>query len=395
MTPSETSPPASNVLAVEGLRTYYYTGRGAAQTPDDEAFTRAVDGISFTVPHHGTVGIAGESGSGKTQTVLSILGLLDGAPGIVDGAVYIDGTNVLEGLDAYCTYRTGAHGLVVEKDVGRWHNEHQRRLTSTRGDKGAIRGDTVAMVFQEPKSSLSPYFSVAAHFRETIKARYGRAAARAYKDRALHYLEQLDFAHPARMLERYPHELSGGESQRVMLGLALMGNPQLLIADEPTTQLDALTQRQVIERIACLVQETKVALLLITHNLAVMRLLVDQVAIMYAGKIVEWGATASVITPDHQRNHPYTQVLLRAVGDTTLEGIAPQDTPASLDTRINGHGCAYFHRCPLVKEALTEGERATCEHTEPPLVSLDENHKVACWYVKKHYEYTPTGTERH
>jgi len=355
----------------------------------NSVFVRAVDGVSFVVPRHGTVGLAGESGSGKTQTALSIMGLLDGVPGIINGTINIDGTNVLDRLGAYCMVGEDEYGLVVKKDVGRWRDVHEKRLASVRGDK-------VAMVFQEPRSSLSPYFSVAEHFYETIAARNKDMRKQDYKARALELLNELQFHEPERILERYSYELSGGESQRIMLGLAMVGRPQLLIADEPTTQLDALTQEQVLEVFANLVKTSQVALLLITHNLAVLRLLVEQVAIMFAGKIVEWGPTASVITPDSERSHPYTQTLLRAVADTSVELYQPSDEPIFLDTRVNYGGCRYYHRCPVVKDKdkLTARERVRCEHEEPPLNPVDETHthKVACWYAQKHYEYANKGT---
>ena len=348
----------NSLLSVRNLRTYYHT---------DEGFVRAVDGVSFTVPPGGSVGIAGESGSGKTQTALSILGLIDDAPGIVEGEVWVEGENLLDGLGAYCFWEEKAEGITVTKDVGRWRGLHHRRLAR-------VRGETISMVFQEPKSSLIPYFTVGQHLREAMAARNGNEAASTFEEPALELLQKLQFDDPRRAFASYPHELSGGESQRVMLGLALLGRPRLLIADEPTSLLDTITERRVLETLAALVEEMNLALLLITHDLVLLRVMVDQVAVMVAGKIVEWGPTAEVLAPANVNGHPYTQALLRAAPDVN----GRSSTPALLDPRINTEGCRYYYRCTL-KDALPEAVRARCLHDEPSAFPAGENHVAACW----------------
>lgn len=349
------SPPLPTaLLAVRDLRTYYRAGGG---------FVRAVDGVSFEVLPGGSVGIAGESGSGKTQTALSILGLLDGVPGIVGGEVWWEGINILADLPDYCARSQTTEGLTISKDVSRWRALHEKRLAQ-------IRGEEIAMVFQEPKTSLFPYFTVADHFREMIMARSGKEAARAYETQALDLLNQMRFGDPHRTLQSYPHQLSGGESQRVMLGLALLGQPRLLIADEPTTLLDTITQRRVLDLLTSLVDDRHLALLLITHNLSLLRLLVDHIVILYAGHVIEQGPTDAVIQPASDRGHPYTRDLVHTSRhfQTTPSTHVPQ----------NPCGCRYYYRCTL-KNTLPERIRKRCLYEVPPAVPVGDRHTVECW----------------
>ncbi len=344
-------PATPDILRVRDLRTYFHA---------DDTLVRAVDGISFRVPAGRSVGLAGESGSGKTQTALSILGLVDTAPGIVSGEIWIDGANMLADLETYCTL-TMDGAPVVQKAVARWQRLHEERL---RG----VRGRTVSMVFQEPKSSFIPYRTIRQQLHETLEA-----VQVASDDDAIHgLLERLQFAQPKRIANSYPHELSGGESQRAMLALALAGNPRLLIADEPTTLLDAITQRRILDLLAELVADTRVALLLITHNLAMMRVLVDEVVILFGGTVMETGPVAQVLQDAPDVGHPYTQELIRAIEP------AADTTAAPLNTEKNLVGCRYYHRCRL-KDTLPEAKRTQCFHEQPPVVAIAEGHHVACW----------------
>lgn len=358
MTENSTPPQRqATVLAVRDLRTYYYA---------DDKIIRAVDGVSFEVPRGGSVGLAGESGSGKTQTVLSVQGLVDDVPGIVGGEVWLDGINVLANIDDYAHVENNG-GLSVTKAVHRWHTVHEGRMAR-------LRGDTVSMVFQEPKSALVPYLNIGAQLRETMLAR-GMAADH-IETQSMDLLGRLQFADPGRVMKSYPHELSGGESQRVMLGLALVGDPQLLVADEPTTALDAIIQRRVLDILAGLVADMDVALLLITHNLALLSLLVNRIAVMFAGKILEWGPTASILGEAATMGHPYTQDLLRAATRADIGN--PTSDRTVIDTRRNYKGCRYFHRCKL-KDALSDPVRKRCKQELPPHVEVSEGHRVACW----------------
>ncbi len=345
----------SPFLAVRDLRTYFHR---------DAGFVRAVDGVSFDVPAGRTVGLAGASGSGKTQTALSILGLVDAAPGIVGGEIRVGGANLLADLDRFCALHDDGDGLVVTKDVDGWKARHARRLRS-------VWGRQIGMVFQEPKASLVPYLTVADHVRETIKAHGGEEARSDAEAEAL--LRRLRFEDPRPLLGRFPYALSGGESQRVALGLALLGRPRLLIADEPTTMLDAVTQRHVLEVLAEHVRTLDLSLLLITHDLPLLRLLVDEVVLLFAGMVVEHGPAAAVIDPTGEAGHPYTQALLRAFSGTPASSIEAHPVAA-----VPRQGCRYYAHCPL-KDLLPEPVRRRCLHETPPMHHVGEGHRVACW----------------
>jgi len=359
--------PASDILTVQDLKTYYHK---------NGAFVRAVDGVSLNVRNHATVGIAGESGSGKTQTVLSILGLTEGSPGVIGGQAWIDDVNVLEGLHHHCQCRIIDGQLHIVKDLTKFRKLQERRLQDLRGNK-------VAMVFQEPKSSLSPYFSVGEQLRETLAARYGREAGKNYQEQMIPLLERMQFAAPKQILQKYPHELSGGESQRVMLALALIGNPKLLIADEPTTLLDVAIEYHILELLASLLAEKKFALLLITHNLAILKHYVDEVVIMFAGKVIEHGPTAKVIDGSAPVRHPYTEVLHHAAVSLGLkESAKPVRLGPQRELTVKGtRGCCYYSRCRL-KDRLDPARRAHCSNEEPPLLKVGETHYIACWEME-------------
>jgi len=289
-----------DVVVVDRLSIYFY---------QEQQFVRAVEDASFRIPEGGRFGLAGESGSGKTQTALAVAGLVEGTPGVVDGDIWIDGTNTLDELGAYCSVDRRDSGMSVQKDVQRWRREREEVM------KG-LRGRVVSMVFQEPKGALSPYYTIGEQARETVEAHFGAAAASTYEERVCPLLTQMEFQDPERILDSYPHELSGGQSQRAMLALALLSDPELLIADEPTTLLDAITERRVLELFASLLEEQNLALLLITHDLGVMTHLVDEVAVMQHGRIVEQGAVSTIMDGSLEDRHPHTRELRQAAERT-------------------------------------------------------------------------------
>lgn len=365
---SQPSPKAAGeILTVHDLKTYYHK---------NGSFVRAVDGVSLSVRHHATVGLAGESGSGKTQTVLSVLGLAEGSPGVIGGQAWIEEVNVLEGLHHHCQCQITNDQLHIVKDVAKFRKMQEQRLQN-------IRGSKVAMVFQEPKSSLSPYFSVGEQLRETLVARYGRDAAQNYQEQMIPLLERMQFAAPKQILQKYPHELSGGESQRVMLALALIGNPKLLIADEPTTLLDVAIEYHILELLASLLEEKKFALLLITHNLAILKHYVEEVVVMFAGKVIEHGQAAKVINGSAEVRHPYTDVLLNAAASLGMKEAAKPVTlgPQRELTSKGTAGCCYYSRCRL-KDKLDPVKRSRCNNEEPPLFKVGETHYAACWEME-------------
>ncbi len=314
------------LLEVEDLRTSFRVAAGEA---------RAVDGVSFSLDTSRTLGLVGESGCGKTMTALSIMRLVPEPGYIAGGHIRFDGRDLLGLSD---------------------------------GAMRAVRGNDIAMVFQEPATSLNPLFPVGEQIAEAVRLHQhlGRAAARAAAIEMLHLVE---IPEPAQRADAYPHQLSGGMRQRVMIAIALSCRPRLLIADEPTTALDVTIQAQILDLLAGLQRRFGMAMLLVTHDLGVVAERVDEVAIMYAGRVVERGPVADVFaTP----LHPYTRGLLRsipAVGaalQRRLEAI-PGTVP---DLHHLPSGCHFRDRCVFAVPA--------CAATDPPLVGLAPHHRVAC-----------------
>jgi oligopeptide transport system ATP-binding protein len=317
------------LLEVKGLHTEFRTGAG---------LVRAVDGISYTVGHGETVAIVGESGSGKSVEALSILRLIPDPPGrITAGEIWFDG-----------------------KDL----------LTLPEAEMREIRGRDIGMVFQEPMTSLNPVLSIARQITETLEQHQGADRVAAER-RALELLEMVGIADPARRLKQYPHQLSGGMRQRVMIAVALACNPKLIIADEPTTALDVTIQAQILELMKALTLKLGVAQIIITHNLGVVARYASRVNVMYAGRIVESGPSDAIY---HNPRHPYTIALLRSVPRLDQPRRARLDPvegqPPDL-TRLDG-GCAFRPRCRFAVEQ--------CAKSQPPLATAGEaGHLSACF----------------
>jgi len=315
------------LLEVRGLQTHFDTERG---------LFRAVDGISFRIEKGRTVGLVGESGCGKSVTSLSIMGLVPSPPGKVRGeAVLFEG-----------------------RDVLRLSADERRRL----------RGGKMSMIFQEPMTSLNPVHTIGQQLVEGIRAHLDLAPEAARK-RAIEMLELVRIPSPASRMDDFPHQLSGGMRQRVMIAMALACGPQLLIADEPTTALDVTIQAQILDLLRDLRQRLGMATLIITHDLGVIAELADEVLVMYAGKIVE-SADVSSLFDDPQ--HPYTIGLLGSIPRldaererlATIEGVVP--SPHNLPK-----GCRFAPRCPFADRR--------CREEPPPLRPVTSGHEVACW----------------
>ncbi len=297
----------------------------------------AVDRLSLNVHEGECIGIVGESGSGKTQSFLAALGLL-ADNGQATGAVRFRGEEIL--------------------------HAPRRRLDE-------LRGDRLAMIFQDALSALTPTLSIGEQLAEPVRRhqRLGRAAARA---RALEMLETVGLPDAASRLRAYPFELSGGQRQRVMIAMALICRPDLVIADEPTTALDVTVQAQILRLLDGVKQHTRTAIVLITHDLAVVAGLCDRVAIMYAGRMVEVGSTEDIFL---RPQHPYTQGLLRsipALGDD-LDHELPAIPGQPPDMRQTPPGCGFQPRC------LQAVDR--CLHEQPPLLDVARGHCCACHLV--------------
>ena len=301
----------------------------------EDGLVPAVQGASFALGSGACVGIVGESGSGKSVAALSIMGLLPPATArISGGSVLLDGRDLLA-----------------------LPSEARRQL----------RGGEIAMIFQEPMTSLNPAFTIGDQVAEAIRA-HADVGAREAKERAIALLRQVRIASPEQRYDEYPHRLSGGMRQRVMIAIALAGNPRLLIADEPTTALDVTVQAQIVALLRDIQRQRGTAILLISHNLGLIAGLADEIAVMYAGRVLEHGPAARVLT---HPEHPYTIGLLGAVpraapGEAPLVGIEGS-VP---DPRHPPPGCVFAPRCPFAE--------ARCAEVAPTMRELAPGHNAAC-----------------
>jgi oligopeptide/dipeptide ABC transporter ATP-binding protein len=363
-----------SVLFLRDLRTWFYLPRRGR-------FVRAVDGVTLSVRQGETLVIVGESGSGKSVTMLSVMGLVRAAPGVVSGRIWYrppgepGPVNLLEGLERFT--RLSPHPpLRVEKDNPAWLRWHEDGMRER-------RGRDLAMIFQNPRNALHPYFTVGQQITEVVRRRSPRFSRTAARAEAREWLARVHLDAPAKRLDDYPHSLSGGMCQRVMVAMALAARPAVLIADEPTTGLDATIQSRVLD----LMEEMKASLgtttIVITHDMGVARRLADRVAVMYAGRVVEEGPARDVLDREYEPKHPYTHGLLCAIpgpGDiaarrklTVIEGDVP-------DLSRLPAGCQFAERCgvkPFPREHL-------CTEEEPPLDFAAKGHRVRCW---RHFEH--------
>jgi oligopeptide/dipeptide ABC transporter ATP-binding protein len=322
------------LLDVRNLRTSFRTRDGTV---------RAVTGVNFTVKHGEILGLVGESGCGKSVTALSILGLNAQGAKVEGGPILFDG-----------------------KDL----------LTMPADDLRKLRGDRVAMIFQQPTSSLNPVMNVGTQLAEVLEI-HRNMTAKASRERVLELFRMVGIPDPKRRIDAYPHEMSGGMAQRVMIAMALACEPELLIADEPTTALDVTIQAQILDLMRNLQKETGTAIVLITHDLGVVAEMCDRVAVMYAGEIVE---QADVKTLFADPKHPYTTGL---IGSVPVPGVIKDE----LDT-IQGNvpnlialppGCRFAPRCA----ARVEHNNVLAERLHPELRSVSAEHDVRCWLYHK------------
>jgi peptide/nickel transport system ATP-binding protein len=316
------------LLEVEDLRVHFET---------EDGLVRAVDGITYSVERGQTLGIVGESGSGKSVSSLTVMGLTRARSARISGSVRFDGKELLTASD-----------------------EELRR----------IRGDDVAMIFQDPLSSLHPFYKIGTQIAEAVRAHRDVSKAQAW-DRAVEMLGLVGIPEPRKRADAYPHEFSGGMRQRAMIAMALANDPKLLIADEPTTALDVTVQAQILELIERLQSEFDTAVVIITHDLGVVAEMADEIAVMYAGRIVEQ-ATADTIFAAPE--HPYTWGLLSSIprlDSPRGEELVPiAGRPPSL-INLPG-GCSFHPRCPYVQES-----HKTIDPKLDP-VPGNPDHRVAC-----------------
>lgn len=316
-----------SLLKVEGLKTFF---------SQDEKVYHAVDGVSFDIKPGEVVGIVGESGCGKSVTALSILGLISGNGKIEEGRINFEGRDL---------------------------------KTLKEGELRKIRGKDIAMIFQDPLISLNPVYTVEQQISETILA-HTKISKKEVQESVIELLRKVEIPAPEKRKSEYPHQLSGGMLQRVMIAMALSMNPKLLIADEPTTALDVTIQAQILSLMMGLREREHMAIMMITHDLGVIAEMADRVVIMYAGKIME---SADVHTLFSRPSHPYTCGLLKSLPRLDVEidylyvinGVVPDSSNYPV-------GCRYAERCPLCDKK--------CRERQPELIEIEKGHQTACFY---------------
>ncbi len=327
------------ILSVNNLKTYFHT---------EDGLVKAVDGISFELKKGETLGIVGESGSGKSVTNLSVMRLIPEPPGkIVDGSIVFDGVNV--------------RALSID-------------------DVRKIRGKRIAMIFQDPMTSLNPFLKISTQLMEVTRLHLGHTKKQAY-DHAIKMLKTVGISDAEERIDSYPHEFSGGMRQRVMIAMALSCDPELLIADEPTTALDVTIQAQILELIKDLKTRMGTSVILITHDLGVVAGMTEKIIVMYAGKVFEQAQTRELFaTPAN----PYTKGLLKSVPDPAHEqgkelyqipGLPP-------DVAHLPPGCPFAERCERAEDI--------CHREFPPFVQINEGHHSLCHFADDVYRESKT-----
>ncbi len=319
-----------DVLRIEDLHTYFYTREGVV---------KAVNGVNLSVKANTILGIVGESGSGKSVTVLSLLRLVPYPGKIIHGGVYFEDMNLIE-IDT----------------------EEMLR----------VRGRSISMIFQDPKGSLNPIETIGKQISEILLAHSIMSVSEA-SDRTMELMVELNL--PEHIFKRYPFELSGGQAQRAMIAMATAWQPKIIIADEPTSNLDMTVQADVLARLQRIRNETRSAIMLITHNMGVIAQMANEIAVMYAGSVVEYGDTTSIF---EKPRHPYTWALLQSIPRLDEPNRALRHIPGSAPNSIDlPDQCPYMPRCPKASNECRLNVR-------PPLREIEPGHYVACYNVIEH-----------
>ena len=346
----------NNILEIEDLHTYFYT---------DQGVVKAVNGVSFNVPKNSTVGIVGESGCGKSVTSMSVMQLIQGPAGqIVSGQIRFksqDFKRNKKGNPISTTDEQGNRVYETEEKVYDIANMPTREIFR-------IRGRQIAMIFQEPMTSLNPVFTIGNQLDEVTFIHVPGATKAQAKAKTMEMLDLVGIAAPERVYKAYPHELSGGMRQRVMIAMALACNPHLIIADEPTTALDVTIQAQILDLFRDLKDKINGSILLITHDLGVVAEMADYVVVMYAGRVIEQGTVREIF---HNPLHPYTVGLQKSKPTMNSDSDTLFNIPGNVPNPVNMPNHCYFkERCSKCT--------AKCSGDYPGMVQVSPTHMVAC-----------------
>lgn len=315
------------LLEVKNLRTYFHTFKG---------IVKAVDNISFDIHEGEILGVVGESGGGKSITGFSIIRLIEEPGKIESGEIIFNGEDLMK---------------------------------KSESEMNKIRGKDIAMVFQDPMTSLNPVYTIGQQMEEVLIL-HENLTKNQRKQRCIELLEAVGISNPESRLKSYPHQFSGGMRQRVVIAIALAANPKLIIADEPTTALDVTIQAQILKLMTNLVKEQGCALMLITHDLAVISEIADRINVMYCGKIVETGNTKTIV---YNHKHPYTEGLINSIPDLDKEKKRLEAIPGIVPNMFNlPKGCNFSPRCKYCKDI--------CIEKEPELIEVNKGHYVACHF---------------
>jgi peptide/nickel transport system ATP-binding protein len=332
---------AKELLKIEDLKTYFYTWAGVV---------KAVDGVSLTVNEGETLGLVGESGSGKSITALSILAIVPKPGKIIDGRIIYKGENLLEKKE---------------------------------GEIQKVRGKEIAYIFQDPATSLNPVFTIASQLVEVIR-RHQNVTKQEALEKAIELFKLVEIPDPEVKIWNYPHQLSGGMKQRMAVARALSCQPNLLLADEPTTALDVTIQAQILDLLKNLKQKLGMAMILITHDMGVVAGVADRITVLYAGRVCESASTRTIF---YNPLHPYTRALLEAVPSLALKREKLKVIPGAIPNLIEPpSGCRFHPRCEYAQEGI-------CTLTVPPLTELEPDHYVACVRAKEIEAWSPLRAE--
>ncbi len=322
------------LLELKDLHTFFKTKKGTV---------KAVNGVSYAVEPGKTLGVVGESGSGKSVSAMSIIKLLDGNGYIDSGEVIFDGKDLAD---------------VSVKDMSK------------------IRGNDISVIFQEPMTSLNPVFTIEKQVAEPFIIHQGLSKSEAAK-KVIEMLQQVNIPNPEAVAKQYPHQLSGGMRQRVMIAMALACKPKLLIADEPTTALDVTIQAQILKLMNNLKKENGTSILFITHDLGVINEMADDVAVMYCGQVVEMASVKTIFGKENPYSHPYTEGLMFSIPRLdTPTGVRLEAIPGSVPHPLDlPKGCKFAPRCKYATEK--------CFAEEPVLKEIEKGHQIRCFYPEK------------